>query len=98
MKHIFLLLLAIQSAASYAQENDYQKSLIAQFRFYDTARTVFAPVYPALARQLTQDYGKIKGVAVDLGGGEGSLALELAKATDLTVKKLGEICFLDRHC
>ena len=73
------------SVVAYAQESDYQKSLIAQFRFYNTARTVFAPVYPALARQLVQDYGVTKGIAVDLGGAEGSLAIELAKITDLTV-------------
>ncbi len=68
-----------------ARESDYQKGLAAQFRFYDTARTVFAPVYPALARQLVQDYGLSKGIAVDLGGAEGSLAIELARISSLTV-------------
>jgi ubiquinone/menaquinone biosynthesis C-methylase UbiE len=38
-----------------------------------------------LARQLVQDYGIRKGVAVDLGGAEGSLAIELAKITDLKI-------------
>jgi SAM-dependent methyltransferase len=72
-------------AVAYAQENDYQKSLIAQFKFYNTARTIFAPVYPALAKQLIQDYGLSKGIAVDLGGAEGSLSIELAKLSELTV-------------
>jgi SAM-dependent methyltransferase len=85
MKRLCCVLVLMLSAVAFAQESDYQKSLIAQFRFYSTARTIFAPVYPALARQLVQDYGVIKGIAVDLGGAEGSLAIELAKITDLKV-------------
>ncbi len=85
MKRFCCVLALALYAVGYAQEGDYQKSLIAQFQFYSTARTLFAPVYPALARQLVQDYGLAKGIAVDLGGAEGSLAIELAKITDLTV-------------
>ena len=85
MKRAILLLVMIPCFAGYAQESGYQESLIAQFPFYRTARSIFAHVYPALARKLVQDYGITKGVAVDLGGGEGSLAVELASITDLTV-------------
>ena len=42
------------SVVAHAQESDYQKSLIAQFRFYNMARTIFAPVYPALAPPFTR--------------------------------------------
>lgn len=80
-----LLALTFCGVAAFAQESDYEKGLIARFSFYETMRTTFAPVYPALARQLVQDYGVTKGIAVDLGGGAGSLGIELAKITDLTV-------------
>ncbi|MBP1608700.1 MAG: hypothetical protein H6Q04_935 [Acidobacteria bacterium] len=85
MKRICCLLALTLSVLAHAQESDYQKSQIAQFPFYNISQTIFAPVYPALARQLVQDYGITKGFAVDLGGGEGSLAIELAKITELTI-------------
>jgi ubiquinone/menaquinone biosynthesis C-methylase UbiE len=85
MKRICYLLILVLGTAAQAQESDYQKSLIARFRFYNTSHTDFAPVYPALARQIVHDYGVTRGVAVDLGGADGSLAIELAKITQLKV-------------
>jgi ubiquinone/menaquinone biosynthesis C-methylase UbiE len=85
MKGICYLFILLLGTAAQAQESDYQKVLIEKFRFYKTARTVFAPVYLALARQLVHDYGITKGVAVDMGGAEGSMAVELAKITELKV-------------
>jgi SAM-dependent methyltransferase len=67
-----------------AQQTTYKQGLIAKFPFHRVARDVFAPVYPAFARQVVQDYGIRTGVCVDLGGAEGSLAMELARITDLT--------------
>ncbi len=54
-------------------------------RFDEIARTVFKPIYPALARQVKEDYGITKGVCVDAGAGPGYLSIELAKITDLVV-------------
>ena len=64
---------------------DYKADLIAEYPFYDTAVGKFAPVYPALAQQIVQDYGITKGVCVDMGGGCGSWAIALAKITELKV-------------
>ena len=50
-----------------------------------TARTVFATLYPLLAKQIVEDCGITEGVALDLGCGPGQLLVELAKITDLQV-------------
>ncbi|MEN6643460.1 MAG: class I SAM-dependent methyltransferase [Armatimonadia bacterium] len=71
--------------AAHADDTVYKQDLIARFPFYNVATQVWAPVYPALARQLVQDYGLSDGVCVDVGGAEGSLAMELAKLTPATV-------------
>lgn len=54
-------------------------------RFDRIARTVFKPIYPALARQIKEDYGITKGICVDAGAGPGYLSIELAKITDLVI-------------
>lgn len=77
------LLLAVPTAQ--AGEASYKQDLIARFPFYNVATQVWAPVYPALARQLVQDYGLRDGVCVDVGGAEGSLAVEIARLTKATV-------------
>jgi len=74
-----------KSDGAFAQDDEYLKSLIERFRFYNMSHGIFAPVYPALAKQLVEDYGKTKGIAVDLGGADGSLAFALAKISELTV-------------
>lgn len=85
MVQMCCVLALMLNAVAQAQDCDYGKSLAAAFPFYKVASTVFAPVYPALARQLVLDYGITKGIAVDLGGAEGSLAMELARITDLKI-------------
>lgn len=85
VKRFCFTLALMWCASACAQESDYQKSLIARFPFHNMAGTVFAPVYPALAKQLIQDYGVKEGTAVDLGGAEGFLSIELAKLSGLTV-------------
>lgn len=79
-----LLVLLSLTACVWAQDS-YKERLVAQFPFYQVATGQFAPVYPALARQLVEDYGVTEGVCVDVGGAEGSLAVAIAKATNLTV-------------
>lgn len=49
------------------------------------ARTKFAPMYPMLARQIAEDYGRPQGVCVDIGCGPGQLAIEVAKGTNMQV-------------
>ena len=49
------------------------------------ARTTFAPVYPALAKQIVDDTGISEGVCVELGCGSGALGLALLKITKLVV-------------
>lgn len=60
-------------------------ALVSDFPFFETETGRFAPMYPALARQVVDDFGITEGVAVDLGGGAGSLAIALASITDLLV-------------
>jgi ubiquinone/menaquinone biosynthesis C-methylase UbiE len=57
--------------------------------FFDKiAQTIFKPIYPLLALQIKQDYGITRGICIDVGGGSGNLAIELAKITDLEVISL----------
>ncbi|QYZ79647.1 class I SAM-dependent methyltransferase [Methanofollis formosanus] len=56
--------------------------------FNRLARTVFAPVNAAVARQIVQECGVGSGTAVDIGSGPGHLAIELARITDLTIVSL----------
>jgi len=81
-----VLLVVITCAPALA--GNYRDQLIEQYPFYKTATTSFAPVYPALAQQVVGDYGITKGICVDMGGGCGSLAMALARITDLTVYML----------
>lgn len=86
MRRLCLLLTIALVPAVWADEAPtYKQDLIRRFPFYNVAHEVFTPVYPAFARQLVDDYGITKGVCVDVGGAEGSLAVELAKITELTV-------------
>jgi SAM-dependent methyltransferase len=95
---VLALLLFLLATCTHAEENTYKQALIDKYPFYQTATGRFAPVYPALARQIVDDYGITKGVCVDVGGGCGSLAMELAKITDLTVYVLDIDPFAARLC
>jgi c(7)-type cytochrome triheme protein len=81
---VFLVLLLLLTSAQ-ADDVSYKQDLINRFPFYNVARDLFTPVYPALAQQLVQDYNLHDGIYVDMGGAEGSLAMELAKLTKATV-------------
>ncbi len=54
-------------------------------RMAEVARTIFAPVYPALAKQIVEDTGIKGGICVELGCGSGALGLALLKIADFKV-------------
>lgn len=72
------------STCSWAQ-GTYKDALIEKYPFYEIATGRFAPVYPALAEQTVQDFGITEGICVDVGGGCGSLAIALARITNLDI-------------
>jgi ubiquinone/menaquinone biosynthesis C-methylase UbiE len=49
------------------------------------ARLAFAPVYPYLAQKIKEKFGINEGICLDLGSGPGSLAIAMARITDLDV-------------
>ncbi|MDD4300518.1 MAG: class I SAM-dependent methyltransferase [Methanomicrobium sp.] len=51
----------------------------------EISKTLFAPIYPAIADNIIKTCGIKEGVCIDLGSGPGSLAIALAKKTDLFV-------------
>lgn len=53
-----------------------------------TARVAFAKVYPAIASHIVAQYGITSGYCLDAGSGPGSLAIALARITDLQVVSL----------
>ena len=52
------------------------------------AKTVFAPVYPVIAKQIIERCRISRGRCLDVGSGPGSLGIALAQASDLTVTLL----------
>lgn len=88
MRYLYIMVLAAVTAMPCSGADDYKQSLIAQCSMYRAATGRLAPVYPALAKQIVEDYGIRKGVCVDVGSGCGTLAIELAKVTELTLYAL----------
>ncbi|MCS7252709.1 MAG: class I SAM-dependent methyltransferase [Armatimonadota bacterium] len=81
---LFLLMpLAICFCLSGVESEDELKR--SAERMAEVARTTFAPVYPALAKQIVEDTGVKEGICVELGCGPGSLGLALVKITRLRV-------------
>ena len=56
--------------------------------FDKISKLAFAPIYPCLAKCITKKFGVSKGVCVDVGSGPGSLAIALARITNLNVYSL----------
>jgi SAM-dependent methyltransferase len=84
-----LSLVAVVSLPAFVSAQDsLRDQMAARVPMYRAATGEFAPVYPALAQQIVQDYGVMEGTCVDVGGGTGHLAMELAKRTKLTVYNL----------
>jgi len=54
----------------------------------EITKTVFAPIYPLIAEQITEKFNITSGTCVDLGSGPGRLSISLAKITDLQVHAL----------
>ena len=52
------------------------------------AKTIFAPVYPVIARQIIEQCGFSRGRCLDIGSGPGSLGIALAQASALAVTLL----------
>lgn len=52
------------------------------------AQSLFAPVYPGLARQIVEDYHIVSGRCLDVGCGPAYLSVEIAKRTKLHVDAL----------
>lgn len=52
------------------------------------AKTAFAPVYPCIAEQIKSKFGITEGVCVDLGSGPGSMAIAMARITNLKLFSL----------
>lgn len=46
-------------------------------------KTLFAPIYPVIAAQITSLHGISTGTCIDLGAGPGALSISLARLTDL---------------
>jgi ubiquinone/menaquinone biosynthesis C-methylase UbiE len=54
-------------------------------QFAEVAKTIFAPAYPAVARQIINTLGIKQGMALEVGIGPGLLAYELVKQSELKV-------------
>lgn len=65
-----------------------QTDLEAAARMDRISKTVFAPVYPAIAEDVTSRYGITSGTCVDIGSGPATLSIALARITDLYVHAL----------
>jgi SAM-dependent methyltransferase len=52
------------------------------------AKLAFAPIYPYLARKIKGRFNITYGICVDLGSGPASLAIAMARITDLTIFSL----------
>ncbi|MFC1650997.1 class I SAM-dependent methyltransferase [Candidatus Latescibacterota bacterium] len=78
---VLAMLLAISSTGLAQTENDNREFAD---RFSKTAVTALAPVYGPLADYLVDKYalGSRVGVGIDIGGGPGSLSVELAGRTN----------------
>lgn len=66
----------------------YNPDYMTAEEFDIVAREVLAPLYPLLARQILMDYGITFGECLDVGGGAGYLAIELAQRSGLNLTVL----------
>jgi ubiquinone/menaquinone biosynthesis C-methylase UbiE len=51
----------------------------------EIAKTLFAPIYPVIAQNIIDRFGICEGTCIDLGSGPASLAIAVAKRSDLSV-------------
>jgi SAM-dependent methyltransferase len=81
---VIAIVIALTLVIPAVAQQTYRQNLISHYPFYETVTGRFAPIYPALAQQITDDFGVTEGVCVDMGGGSGALSFALAEETDLT--------------
>lgn len=53
--------------------------------YADVVQSVFAPIYPVLAKVLIRRFGLHSGICIDIGSGTAALAIEMARISDMTV-------------
>jgi ubiquinone/menaquinone biosynthesis C-methylase UbiE len=51
----------------------------------EIAKTIFAPIYPVIARNIIDRFGITEGTCIDLGSGPASLAIAIAASSNLSV-------------
>ncbi|WP_459202194.1 class I SAM-dependent methyltransferase [Methanococcus sp. CF] len=51
----------------------------------EISKTLFAPIYPVIAKNIINRFGITKGTCIDLGSGPGSLSIALSKQSDFLV-------------
>ena len=51
----------------------------------EIAKTLFAPVYPVIAENIIRRFGISSGTCVDIGSGPASLAIAVARQSNLSV-------------
>ncbi len=51
----------------------------------EIAKTIFAPIYPVIAKNILDRFGITGGVCIDIGSGPASLAIAIARQSDLRV-------------
>lgn len=51
----------------------------------DISKTVFAPAYPEIAKDIARRLETDKGVCIDIGSGPGALAIAVANETDFSI-------------
>jgi len=51
----------------------------------EIAKTIFAPIYPVIAKTILERFGITSGVCLDIGSGPASLAIAIAEQSDLSV-------------
>lgn len=88
MRNFVTALALLTVAVLPLRADQYVEQLKAKVPMYKTSVGAFAPLYPAFARQMIEDYGITKGTCVDVGSGPGSFAMAMAKASQMTVYAL----------
>ncbi|MFW5867486.1 MAG: class I SAM-dependent methyltransferase [Armatimonadota bacterium] len=83
-RRVLILAIALALVIPACAQDAYKEMLVSHYPFYETAIGRFAPLYPALAQQIVDDFRITEGTCVDVGGGSGALSFALAERTDLT--------------
>jgi len=88
MRRLITALALLVAVALPLRADQYVDQLKEKVGMYKTATGAFAPLYPAFARQMIEDYGITTGTCVDVGSGPASFAMEMAKVSQMTIYAL----------